>query len=142
METLKLYIEMEQFRNDYTFTADIQADPDLLQEDFKVPPLIIQPYVENAILHGLRNRKDNNGKLSISLNKMNGHIQYIIEDNGVGRRQVQNGHSKNKMSYGMQMSSDRVKLFNKEEIASVEITDLVDNGTSSGTRVEVLLKII
>jgi len=142
METLKLYIEMEQFRNDNKFTAEIKADPALLQEDFKVPPLIIQPYVENAILHGLRNRPDNNGQLSISLNRLNGQIQYIIEDNGVGRTHAQNGHSNNKVSYGMEMSSDRVKLFNQEENASVVITDLVDNGSSAGTRVEVLLKMI
>ncbi|MFZ1677830.1 MAG: histidine kinase, partial [Saprospiraceae bacterium] len=142
METLKLYIEMEQFRNDNKFTADIKADPALLQEDFKVPPLIIQPYVENAILHGLRNRKDNDGQLSISLNRLNGKIQYIIEDNGVGRMHTQNGHSNNKVSYGMQMSSDRIRLFNQEENASVEITDLGNKGISSGTRVEVLLKII
>ncbi|HZV68615.1 MAG TPA: two-component regulator propeller domain-containing protein [Saprospiraceae bacterium] len=142
METLKLYIEMEQFRNENKFTADIKADPLLLQEDFKVPPLIIQPYVENAILHGLRNRAGNDGQLSISLKKLNGQIQYIIEDNGVGRSHVQNGHSDNKVSYGMQMSSDRVKLFNQEENASVEITDLVNKGISSGTRVEVLLKMI
>jgi hypothetical protein len=142
LETLKLYIEMEQFRNENKFTADIKADQVLLQDDYKVPPLIIQPYVENAILHGLRNRTDNEGQLSISLNRVNGHIQYIIEDNGVGRMHTQNGHSNNKVSYGMQMSSDRVKLFNQEENASVEITDLVNNGVSAGTRVEVLLKMI
>ncbi len=142
METLKLYVEMEQFRNDHKFTADIKADPELLREDFKVPPLIIQPYVENAILHGLRKRKDNDGQLTISLKRLNGHIQYIIEDNGVGRNHSQNGHSNDKVSYGMQMSSDRVKFFNKEEIASVEIIDLVNEGVSSGTRVEVLLKMI
>lgn len=142
METLQLYIEMEQFRNDNKFTAEINADPGLLQEDVKVPPLIIQPYVENAIQHGLRNRKDNLGQLSISLNKLKGQIQYIIEDNGVGRKHMQNGHSATKVSYGMQMSSDRVKLFNQEEVASVEITDLVQQGISSGTRVKVLLKMI
>ena len=142
METLKLFIEMEQFRNDNKFSADIKADPRLLQEDIKVPPLIIQPYVENAILHGLRNRKDNNGQLSISLSRLNGQLQYIIEDNGVGRTHMQNGHTNNKVTSGMQMSSDRIRLFNKEEIASVQITDLVTEGIPSGTRVEVLLKMI
>ncbi|MEP6646177.1 MAG: two-component regulator propeller domain-containing protein [Saprospiraceae bacterium] len=142
LDTLKLYIEMEQFRTDHKFKADIKADPDLLQDDYKVPPLIIQPYVENAILHGLRNRTDDNGQLSISLKRMNGHIQYIIEDNGVGRMQTQNGHLNDKVSYGMQMSSDRVKLFNQEANASVEISDLTDKGIPSGTRVEVLLKMI
>lgn len=142
METLQLYIEMEQFRNDHRFTAEIKADPALLQDDFKVPPLIIQPYVENAILHGLQNRKGTDGRLSISLNRLSGQIQYIIEDNGVGRPHTQNGHSTSKVSYGMQMSSERIKLFNQEENASVEITDLVNNGISSGTRVEVLLNMV
>ncbi len=142
LDTLKLYIELEQFRTDHKFKSEIKADPALLQDDYKVPPLIIQPYVENAILHGLRNRTDNDGQLSISLNRVNGHIQYIIEDNGVGRMQTQNGHLNDKVSYGMQMSSDRVKLFNHEEKASVEISDLTDKGMPSGTRVEVLLKMI
>lgn len=142
METLKLYIEMEQFRNENKFTAEVKADPVLLQDDYKVPPLIIQPYVENAILHGLRNRTDNEGRLSVSLSRMNGHIQYIIEDNGVGRMQMQNGHSTNKVSYGMQMSSDRVRLFNQEENASIEIIDLFDKGNPAGTRVKVKLKMI
>jgi LytS/YehU family sensor histidine kinase len=142
METLKLYIEMEQFRNENKFTAVIKADPGLLQEDFKVPPLIIQPYVENAILHGLQNRPGKDGQLVISLNRRDGQIQYIIEDNGVGRVHRQNGHSTDRVSYGMQMSSDRVKLFNQEEHASVQITDLVDDGIPSGTRVEVFLKMI
>lgn len=141
MEALKLYIEMEQFRNENKFTAAIKADPGLLHEDIKVPPLIIQPYVENAILHGLRSRKDNKGELSISLDRQNGHIRYIIEDNGVGRMQMQNGHPTDKVSHGMQMSSDRVRLFNQEEHASVEITDLVSDGSPTGTRVQVLLKV-
>jgi LytS/YehU family sensor histidine kinase len=140
LDTLKLYIELEQFRADQKFTAEINADPALLQEDFKVPPLIIQPYVENAIQHGLRKRPGNDGRLSISLHRLNGHLQYIIEDNGVGRMHLQNGHSTNKASYGMAMSSDRVKLFNQEQHASVEITDLSEKGKPVGTRVQVLLK--
>jgi len=142
LDTLQLYIELEQFRSDNKFTAHIDADPALLRDDFKVPPLIIQPYVENAILHGLRNRLDNEGQLSISLNRVNGHIQYIIEDNGVGRQHAHNDLATEKVSYGMQMSSDRVKLFNQEENASVEITDLVKQGKSTGTRVEVRLKMV
>ncbi|MEO6638688.1 MAG: two-component regulator propeller domain-containing protein, partial [Ginsengibacter sp.] len=71
LETLKLYIELEQFRHEDKFVAEIQAADELLQDDYKVPPLIIQPFVENAILHGLRYRHDNKGKLSISVNRQN-----------------------------------------------------------------------
>src|SRR6185436_2191822 len=75
LETLKLYIDLEQFRNENKFTAEITADDSLLQEDYKVPALIVQPYVENAILHGLRNRTDNEGRLSVTVHKQNGHLQ-------------------------------------------------------------------
>jgi len=142
LETLKLYIELEQFRNENKFTADIHADPSLLQGDYKVPPLIIQPYVENAIIHGLRNRSDNEGKLSISVTKKDSYIHYIVEDNGVGRKNTFKDPSNEKKSYGMEMSSERIKLFNQEEHASVTITDLEADSIPSGTRVEVLLKMV
>jgi LytS/YehU family sensor histidine kinase len=106
-----------------------------------VPPLIVQPYVENAILHGLRNRQDNSGKLFISIRKKDELIQYTIIDNGPGRNGTMSIHQKEKKSYGMQMSSDRIKLFNKQEEASVQITDLTENGIASGTKVEVSIKI-
>src|SRR6185503_7472314 len=113
METLQLYIDLEQFRNENKFTAEINAEKNLLQDDYKVPPLIIQPYVENAILHGLKNRLDNNGKLSVAVTRQNGQIEFIIEDNGVGRNMTLNGKQNDKQSYGMQMSQERVKIFNK-----------------------------
>jgi anti-sigma regulatory factor (Ser/Thr protein kinase) len=152
LETLQLYIDMEQFRNENQFVAEIKADESLLQEDYRVPPLVIQPYVENAILHGLRNRMDNKGKLSIVVSKLDNHLVYVIEDNGVGResRESETGDQESiqdksreddNKSYGMQMSRDRVKLFNNEEEAAVEITDLKNNGQPAGTKVKVFLKI-
>lgn len=142
LETLRLYIELEQFRNENKFISEIKADPALLQGDYKVPPLIIQPYVENAIIHGLRNRPDNEGKLTLSIKKLDGYIQYIVEDNGVGRKNTIKPYSDEKPSYGMEISSERIRLFNREEQASVTITDLEEGGHPSGTRVEVLLKMI
>jgi ligand-binding sensor domain-containing protein/anti-sigma regulatory factor (Ser/Thr protein kinase) len=141
IDTLKLYIELEQLRHENKFSATISADEALLQDDHKVPPLIIQPFVENAILHGIRYRTDNNGILSIRISKKEGCLQYIIEDNGVGRDAFKSQLQKEKISYGIDMSNDRVKLFNNEKIASVQITDLFENNKPSGTKVEVLLKI-
>lgn len=140
LETLKLYVEMEQFRNENKFTCEIIADDVILQDDYKVPPLIIQPFVENAILHGLRHRQDNNGNLAIIVKKKEGYLQYIIEDNGVGRNTINNQAQKEKLSYGIDMTNDRVKLFNNEEKASVQITDLFDDDKPAGTKVEVFLK--
>ncbi|MBS0029294.1 sensor histidine kinase [Chitinophaga sp. 22321] len=140
LETLQLYIDLEQLRDENKFTAAIKADESLLLDDYQVPPLVVQPYIENAILHGLRHRPDNGGRLTITVTKNEEHIKYIIEDNGVGRDTLKNGR-KHDHSYGMQMSGDRVKFFNNEEYASVVITDLKNEGKPAGTRVQVLLKI-
>jgi ligand-binding sensor domain-containing protein/anti-sigma regulatory factor (Ser/Thr protein kinase) len=141
LETLQLYIDLEQLRDENKFTATIKADEALLMDDYQVPPLVVQPYIENAILHGLRHRPDNNGMLTITVTKNEEHIEYIIEDNGVGRDALRNGSRKHDHSYGMQMSGDRVKFFNNEEYASVLVTDLKNEGKATGTRVQVLLKI-
>lgn len=141
LETLQLYIDLELFRHQGKFTAKIEADDDLLQNDYVVPPLIIQPYVENAILHGLRHRTGNGGVLNVTVRKSNDHIIYTIEDNGVGRKSL-NGHNHHEgPGYGMQIGNDRVRLFNKEEMASVNITDRKSNGEPAGTCVEVKLRI-
>ncbi|WP_161596912.1 ligand-binding sensor domain-containing protein [Chitinophaga vietnamensis] len=141
LETLQLYIDLEKLRYENKFTVEIKADETLLQDDYKVPPLIVQPYVENAILHGLKNRPDNNGKLTISVSKQQEHIEYIIEDNGVGRDALKNGAPRGAHSYGMEMSQDRVRFFNSEDNASVVVTDLKHNGEAAGTKIQVRLKI-
>ncbi|MEC5145158.1 two-component regulator propeller domain-containing protein [Chitinophaga sp. 212800010-3] len=141
LETLQLYIDLEQLRYENKFTAAINTDELLSQEDYKVPPLIVQPYVENAILHGLKNRPDNNGQLTITVSRNQEYIQYLIEDNGVGREALKNGFRQQNPSYGMQMSSDRVRFFNNETHASVVVTDLQQNGQAAGTKIQVLLKI-
>lgn len=141
LETLQLYIDLEQLRYENKFTASINAEESLLQDDYKVPPLIVQPYVENAILHGLKNRPGNKGKLVVTVSKQQEHIEFVIEDNGVGRDALKNGMPKQNSSYGMQMSSDRVKFFNNENSASVVVTDLKNNGEAAGTKVQVLLKV-
>jgi LytS/YehU family sensor histidine kinase len=141
LETLQLYIDLELFRHHDKFTASIEVDEELLQNDYAVPPLIIQPFVENAILHGLRHKKDHPGKLKVTVTKKNEHISFSIEDNGVGRKEKNGEGQMEGKGYGMQMSNDRIRLFNNEEIASVQITDLVSKGQPQGTRVEVQLKI-
>lgn len=141
LETLQLYIELEKFRHENKFTAAIEAEEDLLEDDFPVPPLIVQPFVENAILHGLRYRADNQGKLDIRVNRRLNYIQYTIVDNGVGRNGNNRKLQEDKVSYGINMTCERVRLFNHEEKASVEIIDLFESGKPSGTRVELSLKI-
>ena len=91
IETLRLYIELELQRSEHKFTANLQIDDELMNSDYKVPPLIIQPFVENAILHGLRNKDSNDGALTITIRKAGNRIVYTVNDNGVW----QGGHKAN-----------------------------------------------
>lgn len=141
IETLKLYIELEELRNDNKFKTIINIDSRLLDSDYKVPPLIIQPFVENAILHGLRNKDGNDGLLEIAIKQTGDKIEYIVKDNGIGRKAAALIAQNKEASYGVQLSNDRIRLFNKEEIASVAITDLFENNTARGTMVKIQLKV-
>ncbi|MDP4149630.1 MAG: two-component regulator propeller domain-containing protein [Bacteroidota bacterium] len=141
LETLELYIQLEQFRNNNSFTYTVHIDAALLAYDIRVPPLIVQPYVENAIQHGLRYRNDRDGKLKVDVRQQNGQLFYTVEDNGIGRELSARLRSGEKRSYGMDMSADRIQLFNKEQQASVRIEDLMEESRPAGTRVTVALKI-
>jgi len=142
VETLKLYIELELQRSENKFTVDTKIDDELLTSDYKVPPLIIQPFVENAIIHGLRNRDDNRGVLCINISKTDHQIVYTVTDNGIGRSAAARINGGKDVSYGLEMTLDRVRLFNKEAVPSVEINDLYENGRGAGTRVQVQLNIV
>lgn len=140
IETLKLYIQLEELRNDNKFKTIIHIDHELENTDYKVPPLIIQPFVENAIQHGLVNKDGNEGLLEITVKKINDEIEYMIRDNGVGRAGSEKAVKHKEFSYGIQLSCDRIRLFNNEAEASVIISDLFEDGIAAGTEVKARLK--
>jgi Histidine kinase/7TMR-DISM extracellular 2 len=139
IETLKLYIELEELRHENKFKTEYTIDDSIYEEDMKVPPLIIQPFVENAIIHGLINKDTPTGLLRIVIEKVTKGIRYTISDNGIGRIASSKINQNYKSHYGTQLSYDRVKLFNKEETASVIIEDLYTNQQPAGTKVTVTL---
>lgn len=141
IDTLKLYIEMEELRHENKFKTTFDIDEELLSSDYKVPPLIVQPFVENAILHGLKNKYANDGILSVTIKKVAERIAYTITDNGIGRVAAGKIMQNKESHYGMQMSYDRIKLFNKENNASVMVTDLYHEEKPAGTQVIVTLNI-
>jgi len=145
LEALKLYIEMEALRFDKKFTYRITVDNNVNADSIEVPPLIIQPYVENAIWHGLLH-KETQGCLCISLSMPEENIlQCIIEDDGVGRQKAKELKSKTattRKSLGLKLTENRLTLLNKyaELNASIDIIDLKQNdGEAIGTKV--ILKI-
>ncbi|HEX6194098.1 MAG TPA: histidine kinase [Chitinophagaceae bacterium] len=140
LESLRLYIEMESIRFERQFTYSMQVDQEVHPDGVYVPPLIIQPYVENAIWHGLLH-KERAGHLSIVVCGNHESLECIVEDNGVGRQRARELKSKSastKKSLGMKLTEDRLALLGKSSSlrASVEVTDLVDaDGDPCGTRV-------
>jgi putative methionine-R-sulfoxide reductase with GAF domain/sugar lactone lactonase YvrE len=145
LEALKLYIEMEALRFDRKFNYEIKVENNLGTDTIEVPPLIIQPYVENAIWHGLLH-KEQNGHLSIRLSMCSDSmLECTIEDNGIGREKAKELKSKtatSRKSLGMQLTENRLSLLNKHAAlnASVEIIDL-QNGGSEALGTKVILKI-
>lgn len=141
IETLKLYLDLEQLRNEDKYATQLIISPEILNSNYPVPPLVIQPYVENAIKHGLKNKSGKDGILKIEISRQEDFIEYIISDNGVGRNTVKERVYNSQKSYGLQISAERIKLFNNEDISSVKFSDKFYNDIDMGTTVTVKLKI-
>lgn len=148
IEALELYIELEQVRFNNKFTYQSVIDPSLIGNDYNVPPLLIQPFVENAIIHGLAPSTNYNLHLSVSAQAEDDYILYTVEDNGIGRKQSDEYKQLNKplhKSRGMNITEKRISIFNKQKNADGEvvITDLYNEaGEPSGTKVQVRIKAI
>ncbi|MEO6845524.1 MAG: histidine kinase [Ginsengibacter sp.] len=148
MEGIQLYVELEQLRFNYKFSFKSDIDPELLNGDFKVPHLLTQPYVENAILHGLSQSEGENLKLYLSATLEGEYIHYTIEDNGIGREKSTKYRNHNKpghKSIGIELSEERINMFNQQYngTGGIEITDLYDtNDKSIGTRVNIKIKAV
>lgn len=149
IEALDLYLNMESLRFKDKFDYEIKVGEELDVESIDVPPMLIQPYIENAIWHGLMHKTDGEkGKVELKLNRQNGSLKCIVEDNGIGREKALEFRSKKyagrKKSMGMRITQDRIQIINKmfDSKTSVEIFDLKDNqGRPAGTRVELYIPI-
>lgn len=146
LEGINLYIELEQLRFDNKFSFKSKIDPELLNGDYRVPHLMIQPYVENAILHGLSQSEKNGLELFLSAKLEDDYITYIIEDNGIGREQsakYKSQNNPNHKSIGLELSLERINIFNQQQNGEggVIITDLYDeNNEPRGTKVFIKIK--
>lgn len=139
LKALKLYLEIEQLRFKDKFDFFIETPDEFLDNEYFIPPMLIQPFAENAIIHGLRPKAER-GYVIIRLKKDNDLIVCTVEDNGIGRlRSMELNRNKvGKSSLGMQVTCERLKVL-KQQInnkADVQILDLTDEaGNPTGTRV-------
>ncbi len=147
IETIKLYIELEQLRNPSKFTFSLTIQEGLQLNNFLIPPLILQPYIENAILHGLMPLAENNGKLIIKIEKRENKLIFIIDDNGVGRKRAAELKQKKQLfhrSMGLSVTEDRIKLITnlEKEQSSIAIEDKFNSmGEADGTRVIIIINL-
>jgi tetratricopeptide (TPR) repeat protein len=148
MEALRLYVELEQLRFNNKFNYKDFTDPALVGGDYRVPSLLIQPYVENAIIHGLANSENEDLYLTVTASLEYERIKFIIQDNGIGRIQSAEYNRLNKpyhKSIGLKITEDRINLYERgnETNGSIKITDLYDEyNQPNGTRVEITIKAI
>jgi len=144
IDTLSLYMEIENIRFSNEIETNIYIDENLNINTIKIPSLILQPFIENAIWHGLSSKKGSK-KITISFEKiMKTHLQITITDNGIGREES-NIIKKNKLhkkeSIGIKLTSERMDKFckNFKNDCSMKFVDLKDNEVAIGTKV--ILKI-
>ena len=145
LKMLRLYMDMERLRFESAFDYNITYTNDVDVETLMVPPLLLQPFCENAIWHGLMH-KEGKGHLTITIIKNEEYINCIIMDDGVGRSKAEelNSKSANKeKSMGLKITNERLSLFNNEKGAATfyEIEDLVDLvGAVTGTKVTLKIR--
>jgi sensor histidine kinase YesM len=136
LNALRLYIELEALRFNGRFTWSISVGEEVNPQSFGIPPLVFQPFIENAIWHGLLH-KEEAGHLSIVIKGTNSGIVCIIEDNGIGRKKAGELKSKSinsNKSYGLKITSERIGTISND--SHVQIEDLSDEfGNASGTKV-------
>lgn len=143
LQLCKTYLEMEKLRFEKSFSYRLEVAPAVDTSFIKVPPMILQPFLENAIWHGLMH-KDGDRQLNLMVEGKEETVICIIEDNGIGREQakvLQLHTTKQHRSFGTQLTQDRLqvnnRLFNSHYL--VNIIDKMKQGRAVGTRVELHL---
>ena len=144
IETLYLYLDVEGLRFAEKFKYQINVKTHLDPSLLSIPPMLVQPYAENAIWHGLLNK---NGErfLKIDFSSDDDSLFVSIEDNGIGRQKAdsfKNPTKKEHTSLGMKLTSERINILNElnPTDAKAEIEDLFDKkGNSAGTRIKLTL---
>lgn len=146
IQSLENYLLIEQFCNGHRFEYEINVDPTLEVDFLNLPPMILQPFVENAIKHGMRGIPEgaNTGRIKIQFTDEQTTLKCVVEDNGIGREKAAELNQQSKETYhestAMRVTTDRLNLMETEDPnPPLEIIDLRENGVASGTRVIIRL---
>ncbi len=142
LKTIKNFLDLEQLRFQDKLHYDIAVSEGLQTDRIEVPAMILQPYVENAIWHGIK-PKEGKGQVSIKIERNDKKLVCIIEDDGIGRersREMKANSVFKHQSHGMKITEERLKASGNIKGSRIEIIDLKDtNGEGMGTRVIIRL---
>jgi ligand-binding sensor domain-containing protein len=147
IQGVRLYLELEALRFEESFDYEIVIDPQVNTYEYKMPALLLQPYVENSIRHGLLHKKGK-GHLLVQITKEESALFCVIEDNGIGRRKAAEIKMKQgtfQQSLGSKITEDRIDILNSLYSNDIDIryVDLEDEmGQPRGTRVEITLPFV
>ena len=143
LQSLELYIQLERLRLNVDLQYTINVDENVNWEDERLPPLIFQPFVENALWHGLSN-KTGEKILSVSIHGNGDWLFATVEDNGIGRTAAMSLNKTThtlKKSKGIEITAKRLTEYNKKTgINAVEVADIYNDGKAAGTRVLIRVK--
>lgn len=143
IELLDLYVKLEHFRFKDKFNYTIHVDEKLQVSEFVIPPMLLQPYVENAVWHGLR-YKEEMGQLDIKFEQLDSEtVQISIIDDGIGRKKskaLKTDNQKKQKSKGMGNIQKRISILNEmyKDKVDVHVENVFEN--DAGTRVQLILK--
>ncbi len=143
MAILENYLLIEKFCNGDRFDYEIASDPALEADFIQIPPMLLQPFVENAIKHGMKDLGGmKRGMIRIEFKSENQQLICIVEDNGIGRKKAEEikqqstVHEKEHTSVAIKITRERLELMGAtNNDKTLEIIDLYENGEPSGTRV-------
>ncbi len=146
IEILKLYMEVEQLRFKKPFEFEFKINEDEVDPfDTEVPTMLLQPFVENSIWHGLAAKEDGVGKITIQMTSENDLLKCVVKDNGIGREaaaKIKKQKGRAHKSKALDIVKDRLRILhaNATDHHTIEIIDLKDpNGNATGTAVEIVL---
>ncbi|MGZ0015613.1 tetratricopeptide repeat-containing sensor histidine kinase [Yeosuana sp. AK3] len=136
LKFIELYLQVEAKRLPEKFDFSINVAEDLDTNTIIVPPLLLQPFIENSIWHGFKN-KDKKGNISIEIKKENEFLLCIVEDNGNGRQQAKS----DKKSFGIAITENRLNILNRKNQTNGTLK-IIDKPNSKGVRNELKLPLV
>jgi LytS/YehU family sensor histidine kinase len=143
LDYLANYLDLEKTRLEHSFAWSVSVDEAVDPTEYYIPPMILQPFVENSVRHGLRFRRDKNGVVTITVKRAGDHLVCILEDNGIGRKAAMQYKSISPINYqskGLSLTADRIMMYNKDHALKItmHIADLEDDDHRAlGTRVTI-----